>query len=91
VQWPGPRGSTQVRVQMQPPGPTGVSGDTTSGPWALFRLFDKVQMEATAVPERFRATFRIDGREAEFEIVASSVQNPFRLRELEQFQCPTRL
>jgi type VI secretion system protein ImpL len=88
VQWPGPRGSTQVRVQIQPPGPSGLSGITTEGPWALFRMFDKVQLVQTSAPERFRAIFTVDGRKAEFEVTASSVQNPFRLRELEQFQCP---
>ena len=91
VQWPGPRGSTQVRLQMQPAGPGGVSGLTTEGPWALFRLFDKVQLEATDDAARFKAVFEVDGRKAAFEIVASSVRNPFRLRELEQFQCPAGL
>lgn len=91
VQWPGPRGSTQVRLQMQPPGPNGVSGVTTEGPWALFRLFDKVQVEPTSAPERFKAVFSVDGRKATFDVIASSVRNPFRLNELEQFQCPSGL
>lgn len=88
VVWPGPRGSTQVRVQIQPAGPTGVSGITTEGPWALFRLFDKLAIAPTGQPERFNVTFTVDGRRAQFEVTANSVQNPFRLRELEQFQCP---
>jgi type VI secretion system protein ImpL len=88
VIWPGPRGSSQVRVQVQPAGPTGVSGMTTEGPWALFRMFDKVNIDSTAQPERFIATFTVDGRRAQFEVLANSVQNPFRLRELDQFQCP---
>lgn len=88
VIWPGPRGSTQVRVQVQPPGPTGLSGITTEGPWALFRLFDRVRMAPTQQAERFLVDFVIDDRRAQFEVTASSVQNPFRLREIEQFQCP---
>jgi type VI secretion system protein ImpL len=88
VTWPGPRGSTQVRVQIQPAGPTGVSGVTTEGPWALFRMFDKVTIAPTSQAERFNVTFSVDGRKAQFEVTANSVQNPFRLRELEQFQCP---
>jgi type VI secretion system protein ImpL len=36
-------------------------------------------------------TFDVDGRKAVFEVTTNSVQNPFRLRELEQFSCPTRL
>jgi type VI secretion system protein ImpL len=88
VVWPGPRGSTQVRVQIEPAGPSGVSGVTSDGPWALFRMFDKVAITSTAQPERFNVAFSVDGRKAQFEVTASSVQNPFRLPELEQFQCP---
>jgi type VI secretion system protein ImpL len=91
VQWPGPKGTGQVRVQIQPPPASGASGMVFEGPWALFRMFDRVQMEPTPQAERFRATFNIDGRKTQFEVIASSVQNPFRLREIEQFQCPGRL
>lgn len=87
VQWPGPRGSTQVRVQLTPPAVSGGFGPF-EGPWALFRLFDQVKIEATPQAEKFLATFVIDGRQAQFEVTASSVRNPFRLQELEQFQCP---
>ena len=91
VQWPGPRGSTQVRLQVQPPSAAGASGQVFEGPWALFRMFDQVQIENTVQPEKFKVTFNIEGRKATFEVTTSSVQNPFRLRELEQFQCPGRL
>jgi type VI secretion system protein ImpL len=91
VQWPGPRGSTQVRLQVTPPSANGSSGVLTEGPWALFRLLDQARMESTPDPEKFRVTFVVDGRKAVFEIITSSVQNPFRLRELEQFQCPSHL
>ncbi|WP_342113436.1 type VI secretion system membrane subunit TssM [Pseudoduganella sp. OTU4001] len=88
VQWPGSRGSSQVRVQLVPISTTGASGRTFEGAWALFRLFDQVQIDSTGQPEKFQATFNIDGRKAQFEILSNSVRNPFRLPELEQFQCP---
>jgi type VI secretion system protein ImpL len=91
VQWPGPRGSGQVRVQLMPPASGAASGLTFEGPWALFRMLDRTQVDATTQPERFNVTFNVDGRKAVFEVTTSSVQNPFRLRDLEQFQCPTRL
>jgi type VI secretion system protein ImpL len=91
VQWPGPKGSTQVRVQLQPAVAGSTSGLTTEGPWALFRMFDKLQIVPAGAPERFRATFNIDGRKATFEITASSVVNPFRMRELGEFGCPSTL
>lgn len=86
VQWPGPRGSTQVRVQLTPPATRGFG--PFEGPWALFRMFDQVKIEATPQAEKFLATFVIDGRQAQFEVTASSVRNPFRLQDLEQFRCP---
>jgi type VI secretion system protein ImpL len=91
VQWPGPRGSQQVRVQLSPPSSGSNQGMITDGPWALFRLFERVTIEPTGAPERFRATFNIDGRKAVFEVTTSSVRNPFRLRELNEFGCPAGL
>ena len=91
VQWPGPKGGLQVRVQITPPGQSGTSGVATDGPWALFRMLDKANIEGTALPEKFRATFVVDGRSAVFEVTTGSVQNPFRLRELVDFRCPAGL
>jgi len=92
VVWPGPRGSTQVRLQISPPGSSGGSGATTEGPWALFRMFDKAaRIEPGASPEKFRVTFDVDGRKAVFDVTTSSVRNPFILRELKDFSCPSSL
>lgn len=91
VQWPGQKGSLQVRVQLQPALASGSSGLTTEGPWALFRMFDKLQLAPSAASERFRVTFNIDSRKATFEVTTSSVVNPFRLRELAEFSCPRSL
>lgn len=91
VQWPGPRGSSQVRVQISPPSGSGNSGMSTDGPWALFRMFDRVRIEPGNSPERFRATFDVDGRKAVFDVTTSSVRNPFGLRELAEFSCPSGL
>ncbi|AKJ28865.1 type VI secretion protein [Caldimonas brevitalea] len=91
VQWPGSGGRGQVRIQLSPPSPSGTSGAVFEGPWALFRMFDKVQIDGAGQPERFRATFNIDGRRAVFEVTTSSVLNPFRMNELANFACPGKL
>lgn len=90
VTWPGSRGSQQVRVQLTPQlaGANGLVGD---GPWALHRLFDKAQIRQGNAPEKFFAAFYIEGRKIELEVTANSVYNPFRLRELMEFQCPSSL
>jgi type VI secretion system protein ImpL len=91
VQWPGPRGNALVRVALTPVAVSGTSGLTTEGPWALFRLFDRLQLAPGNGPERFTATFNLDGRKAVFEVTSSSVQNPLRLAALRSFSCPTGL
>jgi type VI secretion system protein ImpL len=92
VQWPGPGGANQVRVQLSPPSAGGgASGLTVDGPWALFRAFDQAQLEPAGLPERFFITFAIDGRRTRFEVTANSVQHPVRLRELREFSCPRGL
>ncbi len=91
VQWPGPRGSSQVRVQVSPPSATGNTGMSTEGPWALWRMFDRVRIDPGNSPEKFRATFDVDGRKAVFDVTTSSVRNPFKLRELTDFSCPSGL
>lgn len=88
IQWPGSKGGVSARIQITPPGPGGTSGQTTEGAWALFRLFDKARVEGLGAPEKFKVTFDVEGRQASFEVTASSVQNPFRLRELAEFRCP---
>ena len=91
IQWPGPRGSTQVRLQISPAQQEGISGQVFEGPWALFRMFDNVQINPSSQSEKFIATFNINGRRAQFEVTTSSVLNPFRLQELQDFKCPSKL
>jgi type VI secretion system protein ImpL len=70
---------------------SGGSGVTYEGAWALHRLFDRAQLTPTAAPEKFLATLNLDGRRIVLEVTTASVQNPFRLREMEEFACPARL
>ena len=90
--WPVPNGQGRVRMQITPPLPSGTSGASLSGPWALFRMLDKMEFQPfPQQPERYKVIFSIEGRSATFELKASSVYNPFRLQELKEFQCPQRL
>jgi type VI secretion system protein ImpL len=91
VQWPGPKGSNQVRLALSPPSASGSSGATTDGPWALFRMLDQGQLEAGDAPEKFFITFQTGDRRARFEVTTNSVQHPIRLRELREFACPEGL
>jgi type VI secretion system protein ImpL len=87
VQWPSARVASQIRLSTVPVG-TPLAFD---GPWALFRLFDRFEVQPTAQPERFTVAMNLEGRRARLEVTASSVFNPFRLREMQQFRCPGSL
>jgi len=87
VQWPSARVASQIRLVGTP----GTNALTFDGPWALFRLFERFDVQPTAQPERFTLALNLDGRRARFEVTANSVFNPFRLREIQQFRCPGSL
>lgn len=87
IAWPAPDATGRVRFVFED-----LKGKTSSlaneGPWALFRLLDKMEVKDTQLADRFLVSFKADGHTASFELRASSVINPFRLPELEEFRCP---
>jgi type VI secretion system protein ImpL len=86
VTWPGKGGTNVVSVMVQPG-----NGMRADGPWALFRLFDRVSFEAASDREKYRMRFDLDGRSAKFDVTMGSVRNPFRMKELQSFSCPNGL
>lgn len=90
VNWPGPRGSNQVRLELaESSAPSAYLVKT--GPWALMRLFDEGESRNVSGPEKFVSTLMVQGKKVVLEVTASSVQNPFRLGELASFSCPSRI
>lgn len=91
MQWPGPADSGRVQLQLTPAGGAAGPGHVFQGPWALFRLLDRVRSEPGPTPDRWRLAFDVEGRRARFEVKAPAALNPIARQELEQFQCPKRL
>ena len=87
VPWPGPRGRQQVSLQITDQN-GGQSALSTEGAWALHRFIDKAQITAGSRPGSFNATVVVNDRKVVFEVTAGSVQNPFRLSQLQSFSCP---
>lgn len=85
VSWPSQRVAAQVKLNSVP---ALAQPLLTEGPWALFRLFDRFELRPTQQPERFVVAMQLEGRRAQVEVTATSVFNPFRLREIQQFRCP---
>jgi type VI secretion system protein ImpL len=84
VTWPGPRGNARLDAM---PSRAGESKEY-SGPWALFRLLDHAAVQEAGAPSRFKVVFDVGGRHASFVVDIDRDANPFRLRELEHFECP---
>ena len=89
-QWPGPDTAGRVSLIFE-----SLNGKTSrqleEGPWAWFRVLDHAKTEQTANANRLKVTFLVGSLKMRYELRAASVVNPFRLPELNQFRCPTRL
>jgi type VI secretion system protein ImpL len=84
VKWPARQGSARIEVTPAAEGPP----LEYNGPWALFRLFDHAAIQQADSPGSFRVVFDVGGRHASFEVRSDGGGNPFRLHELEHFDCP---
>lgn len=88
--WPAPEGIGQVRLNF-----TDLDGKTVStteeGPWAWFRVLERARLQPTKQPELFRLTFTLSDLSAGFQLRATSVRNPFDLKDVRAFRCPERL
>ena len=87
--WPSPEAETgKVRIVFED-----LNGKINSlakeGTWAWFRLLDQMDVQKTQQADRFIVTFKAGGHNMRYELRASSVINPFRMRELEEFRCPS--
>jgi type VI secretion system protein ImpL len=90
IKWPSSGGRQEARVEISPPGPRG-SGISEKGPWALLKLLDAADIQATKDRQRYFVTFTIDGRKTILELRTHSAFNPFTLAALQNFRCPEHL
>ncbi len=87
--WPSQRVAVQIKLSTG----LGDAGPRAAfdGPWALFRMFDSYQMQPSSAPEKFSLAINLDGKRARVDVIAASVFNPFQMREIKQFRCPSAL
>lgn len=95
--WPAPSGTGRVRVEVSPPLPSGRSGISYSGPWAVFHMLDEVSIKeeldsgTNQRPTKFHLKFNFEGHSAEFDLHTTSAFNAIQAearRALERFACP---
>ncbi|NNG05393.1 MAG: type VI secretion system membrane subunit TssM [Inquilinus sp.] len=88
MKWPGD-GPSLSRLTFAPQLAGLPSTISVSGPWSFFRLLDQGSIQGSSKTDQFSVTFNVGGRTASFQIRANSVFNPFTLRALGQFRCPS--
>lgn len=87
VTWPSQKVNSQIQLATVPASTT----LTFEGPWALFRFFDRFDVQPSSRPEKFNVAVAVGGKRARLEVTANSVMNPFRMKEIQQFRCPGSL
>ncbi len=89
IAWPSQRVAVQIKLStaLGDAGPKALF----EGPWALFRLFDRYEVQPSPVPEKFSLVLNLDGKKAKVDVIAASVFNPFQMKEIKQFRCPAAL
>ena len=89
IDWPGSTQSGSVSVSLSPEIPGRSSTITINGPWSLMRLIDAGKPQRKG--DVLRVRYPIGGRYVSYNIQVASVSNPFFLRALSDFKCPTGL
>lgn len=88
VNWPGANRIVSARLAFDPPPSSGPPVIQASGPWALFRLFDRGTLRQAGSSDRYILEFNLGDRQASYEIRAGSVLNPLAPGLLREFRCP---
>lgn len=89
LNWPGSARSGSVAISLSPELPGRSSQYSILGPWSLLRLVDRgsPRLKGDVIEVRYP----IGGRYVSYAIRVESVTNPFYLRALSEFKCPTGL
>jgi type VI secretion system protein ImpL len=87
IAWPSGKVASQIKLVLSPDG----APQVFEGPWALFRLFNRFEVQPSSQPEKFNVVVQVDGRKALLEVTSSSAINPLRMREIATFRCPDSL
>ncbi len=85
ITWPGENAAGKASVVFEDRNGVGPAV-RLEGPWALFKLLDRATVTRNS-DTSFSAAFSVEGRNAEVDIQANSVRNPFAQPDLFRFRC----
>jgi type VI secretion system protein ImpL len=91
MSWPGSDGTGVVTLAFQPVAGSPEVLVTETGSWAWLRMLRSGQFTGTTLPEVYRLRLAGRGHYADFELRASSVENPYSLEMFARFTCPENI
>ena len=90
LQWPGPIIGADVVLKID-----NISGEkmevSEHGPWAWFKLLDKVNIKNIDDTRHFYLTFILNGSAAKYKLTSNKLINPFIPGVIEHFKLPDKL
>jgi type VI secretion system protein ImpL len=87
--WPGGAADGTASITLLPEAFNSKSTLRFTGPWALYRLLNAGGMSRSG--DKLSVRFVIGGREVSYQIKVGSLENPFALPALRNFNCPSGL
>lgn len=90
MKWPSESDNESTRIQFVDKNDQKVA-DMTDGPWSLFKMLDKAQLEATSQRSVYHVTFNLKGMTARFMLRMDTEFNPLGDRLLQGFRLPQTL
>jgi type VI secretion system protein ImpL len=89
--WPGKDGTGVISLAFQPidGSPQVIVNET--GSWAWLRLLRRGRFSATDLPDAYNLRLGAKNFYADFELRASSVENPYNLELFKRFTCPQQI
>ena len=88
-QWPGTDGSRLVSFGFDTKDGKKLHKEV-EGQWAWFRVLELAHIQKTD-QDKYLLTFELEGLQARYELSASSVDNPFSLKEFDNIRFPASL
>ncbi|BCH25433.1 type VI secretion system membrane subunit TssM [Mesorhizobium sp. L-8-3] len=89
--WPGKDGTGVITLSFEPLDGSPAVVVSETGSWAWLRMLRGGRFAGTDLPEVYKLRLAARAYYADFELRASSVENPYNLKMFARFTCPERI
>lgn len=90
MNWPTQARTNTINLSFTPFDGSPEVFTSETGNWAILRLFEKGNSQATSLPEVFKLRLKKGDFHADFDLTATSIENPFDMKMFDNFYCTDR-